>query len=451
MGALIQDVRFAVRQLMRAPTFALVAVATLALAIGASTAVFSVLDATVVRPLPYNQPEQIVRLQTYAPEGYGQPASWMQYLDWKRDNTTLTALAGYEAESANLESPTGAAPVRAVYGTDNFFNVFAVKPLMGRTFAQGEDQVGHNDVVVLSYELWQQSFAGRKDVVGSSLKLDGVVNTVIGVMPAGFRYPLSVTGALYRPFHLPQTRTTNRGQHFLPTIGRMKQGVTIQQAQSDMQHLFDNLGRTYPDEAGRRVKMLSLTEATLGKTAGPLRVLTLAVFGVLLVGCCECGWSSAFARRTTAERVRAAGCGGGRTREAGASTAHRVCVALTGGSRRRGPAGGGAAAGNAAAADWIAGTRGGRATESNCAGCDHCDCAGNGAVRGLAACGSVGADCAFRCVAVKWERGHEPGAEPASRRIDFGTDCGGAWTAGVLGTADEESSGDAQRRPGVLR
>jgi putative ABC transport system permease protein len=285
MDAVIQDVRFAVRQLMRAPSFALVAIATLALAIGASTAVFSVLDATVVRPLPYDQPEKIVRLQTYAPEGYGQPASWLQYLDWRRENKTLAAMGGFEAESANLESPTGAAPVRVVYGTDGFFDVFGVKPLMGRTFAQGEDQPGHNDVIVLSYELWQQSFGGRKDVVGSAVKLDGVVNTVIGVMPAGFRYPLSVNGALYQPFHLPQTRSTNRGQHFLPMVGRLKPGVTVEQAQADMQHVFDNLGRAYPDEVGRKVKMQMLADATLGKTAEPLRVLTMAVFGVLLVGC----------------------------------------------------------------------------------------------------------------------------------------------------------------------
>jgi predicted permease len=282
---IIQDLRFAFRQLRRAPAFAITAVLTLALAIGVSSSVFSVLDATVVRPLPYNQPESIVRLQTYAPEGYQQPASWGQYVDWRRENTTLSALAGFEAESANLESSTGSTPVRAVYGTDGFFDVFGVKPILGRTFAPGEDQAGHNDVVVLSYELWQQSFAGKKDVVGSTVKLDGVVNTIIGVMPAGFRYPLSVTNALYQPFHLPQTRISSRGQHSLPMIGRLKPGISLGQAQADMQRVFDDLGRTYPDEEGRRVKMLTIADATLGKTAAPLRVLTLAVFGVLLIGC----------------------------------------------------------------------------------------------------------------------------------------------------------------------
>ncbi len=282
---LVQDLRYAVRQLRRAPVFALTAIGTLALAIGVSASVFSVLDATIVRPLPYNGPDSIVSLRTFAPEGYQQPASWPQYLDWRKDNSTLSALAGFEAQSANLESASGAAPVRAVYGTDSFFDVFQVKPLLGRTFVAGEDQAGRNDVVVLSYELWQQSFGGSKGVIGTAIRLDGVSNTVIGVMPAGFRYPLGVVNALYRPFHLSKNQIERRGGHFLPTIGRMKPGVTIEQAQADMQHVFDVLAKQYPDEAGRRVQMRTLAEATLGSTAAPLRVLTMAVFGVLLIGC----------------------------------------------------------------------------------------------------------------------------------------------------------------------
>ncbi len=150
-----QDIRYALRQLRRAPIFALTAILTLALAIGVSTSVFSVLDATIVRPLPYNDPDSIVSPKTYSPEGYTQPASWPQYLDWRKDNSTLSALAGYMSQSANLESTTAsgntAQPVHAVAGTDNFFDVFQVKPLLGRTFAAGEDQPGRNEVAVLSY------------------------------------------------------------------------------------------------------------------------------------------------------------------------------------------------------------------------------------------------------------------------------------------------------------
>ena len=281
----MQDVRFALRQLRRAPAFAVVAIATLALAIGVSTAVFSVLEATVIRPLPYHDASRIVGLVTYSPEGYTQPASWGQYKDWRSNNHTLSALAGYEPGSANLESANGAAPIRAVYTTDNFFDVFEVKPILGRTFRVDEGEAGHNDVVILSYELWRQTLGGRKDVVGSMVRVDGVPNEVIGVMPAGFRFPLSVNNALYRPMHLTKSRLENRGAHFLPTIGRLKPGVTMQQAQVDLQHVFDEIGRQYPDEAGRKLKLKTIAELSLGNTSGPLRVLTLAVFGVLIIGC----------------------------------------------------------------------------------------------------------------------------------------------------------------------
>ena len=281
---LMQDLGYSVRQLRRAPIFALTAILTLALAIGVSTSVFSVLDATIVRPLPYHDPDGIVSLRTTS-DGYTQPASWPQYLDWRRDNKTLSALAGFQVDSANLESDGGTDPVHAVDTTDNFFDVFQVKPLLGRTFAAGEDQAGRNDVVVLSYEMWQERFGASRDVVGHTLRVNGVVNTIVGVMPAGFRYPLTASHAIYRPFHLATTQISNRGGHFLPTIGRLKPGVSLEQAQADMTRVFNDLGRQYPDENGNAVKLRTLAEATLGKTAAPLRVLTLAVLGVLLIGC----------------------------------------------------------------------------------------------------------------------------------------------------------------------
>ncbi len=282
----LQDLRFALRQLRRAPGFAAVAILTLALAVGISTSVFSVIDAAVLRPLPYIDPNRIVILETYSPEGYGQPASWPQYLDWRHGNSTLSALAAFQPEAANLQTSTGAAsPVHVVYGTDNFFDVFAVRPLLGRTFAPGEDQPGKNDVAVLSYELWQQSFGGRRDIVGTTVKLDGAVNTVIGVMPAGFRFPLSTSGALYRPFHIAATRIDARGSHWLPTVARLKPGVPLERAQADLNRVFDNIGRAFPDEAGRRVRLLTAADAALGDTAPALRVLSMAVFGVLLIGC----------------------------------------------------------------------------------------------------------------------------------------------------------------------
>jgi predicted permease len=285
MTDLIQDVRFALRQMMRAPSFALVAIATLALSIGSAAAIFSVIDATLIRPLPYAEPERIVDLHTFSPQGYTQPASWGQYLDWKKQNSTLDALAGFDTGSSNLQAGESVSPVRVVSGTDQFFDVFDVKPLLGRTFQQGEENAGHNDIAVLSYDLWQSTFHGRKDILGTIIRIDGVPNVVVGVMPAGFRYPLSIREALYRPIHVPATELDRRGSHFLPLIGRLKRGVALPVAQADIQHVFDNLGRTYPDEAGRRLKLRTLAEATLGNTRPALQTLTFAVLGVLLIGC----------------------------------------------------------------------------------------------------------------------------------------------------------------------
>ena len=285
MNSLLQDLRYALRQMMRAPGFALVAITTLALAIGCASAVFSVLDATIVRPLPFVEPDRIVDLHTFSPQGYNQPASWPQYLDYRREGSGFITLAGYRSSSVNLQVGSSGTPVRAVNVTDGFFDVFGVRPLVGRTLLPGEEQDGHNDVVVLSYELWQNTFAGRKEVVGSTLRIDGVPNIVIGVMPAGFRYPLGTVDALYRGFHVAKTQVTSRDSHFLPLIGRMKPGATVPVVQQGMQHIFETLGRIYPDEAGRRLRVRPLAEAILGSTAPALRTLTFAVAGVLLIGC----------------------------------------------------------------------------------------------------------------------------------------------------------------------
>jgi putative ABC transport system permease protein len=285
MNKLMQDFRFALRQIRRAPGFAAVAIATLALSIGIATAVFSVLDATIVRPLPFNQPESIVMLQPYSPQGYTQPASYPQYQDWKRENTTLSDLAGYSRGTGNLEGPQGPVPVRTVAGTDNFFRVFDVKPMLGRTFVAGEDQPGRGNVVVLSYELWQQSFAASPNVIGTSIKLDGDTMTVIGVMPAGFRFPLSALNALYRPLVPSEQQIHSRGNHWLPTVARLKPGVTVAKAQADLGNVFANVARSYPDEAHKRIDVKTISGVLLGQTAGPLTVLSLAVLGVLAIGC----------------------------------------------------------------------------------------------------------------------------------------------------------------------
>ena len=290
MTSLLQDLRFAIRQLRKSPGFTVTAVLTLALAVGAASAVFSVIYAVLIRPLPYDHPEKIFYLKTYVPQGYQQPSSYPEYLDWQRENHVFSALAGYStiffSGSSNFEGPSGPVALSTVATTDNFFDVFGVHPLIGRTFAPGKDQPGKNDVVVLSYEVWQQNFGGQRTALGQTVKLNGSPSTVIGVMPAGFRFPVDSLNAIYTPIHIPKVAIEHRDYHWMETIARLKPGFSVAQAQADMNRVLNNLGNAYPDESkGRRMKLADLTSFVVEDTAPALKVLILAVLAVLAIGC----------------------------------------------------------------------------------------------------------------------------------------------------------------------
>ena len=286
MQPFLQDVRYALRQLRNSPGFGVTVIATLALSIGITAAIFSVLYAMLIRPLPYHDPEGIVAIQPRSPQGYTQPASYPEYLDWRRMNHTLANLAGYSAfGTVNFEGPQGPVALHATEGTDNLFDVLGVAPIMGRTFAPGEDQEGKNDVLVLSYEVWQQFFGGRKDVIGEKVNVEGRPHTVIGVMPAGFRFPISRVNAVYRPLHAPKPLREARGNHWLPTVARLKSGVTLGQAQSDMTKVLTDLGRSYSFTQGRTMKLVDIGTFVLGNTTSSLRLLLGAVLALLAIGC----------------------------------------------------------------------------------------------------------------------------------------------------------------------
>ncbi len=285
MQSFLQDLRYAVRQLRKAPGFGITVIATLALSIGITAAVFSVLYAMMIRPLPYNNADRIVVPQPRSPQGYTQPAAYPEYVDWRRMNHSLAALAGYnDYQSVNFEGSAGPVAMHAVEGSDNFFDVFGVHPILGRTFAPGEDQDGKNDVLVLSYEVWQQFFGGQASVIGQKVKLDGRPYTIIGVMPAGFRFPISRVDAVYRPLNMTKEQRESRGTHWLRTIGLLKPGVSLKQAQSDMTQVLTDLGRTYPDTKGRTMQLVDVSTSILGKTSDSLRLLLYAVVALLAIG-----------------------------------------------------------------------------------------------------------------------------------------------------------------------
>jgi putative ABC transport system permease protein len=282
-----QDVRYAFRKLRRSPGFTLTAILTLALGVGATSAVFSVIDAVLLRPLPFPDPHQIIVPESRSHSGYTQPASLPAYRDERAQQRTFSALAGYnDFSSVNLESPHGPVALHATKGTDNFFDVFGVRPMLGRTFLPGEDQPGRDDVAVLSYEVWQRDFQADDKVIGHMARLDGHPYTIIGVMPADFRFPLGQRNAVYTPLHANPEWITSRGNHWLRTIGRMKPGVSRQQAQADLQRVFADMGRAYPDTDGGRTVVLHTLDATLSEgVASPLTVMGAAVLAVLALCC----------------------------------------------------------------------------------------------------------------------------------------------------------------------
>ena len=287
MSTMLHDFRHGLRLMQRNAGFSITAVLTLGLTIGISTVVFSVIDAVLIRPLPYDHPDRIYSLQTWSQHGYTQPASYSEYLDWRRENHVFAELAAFNSYgSANVEGPLGAVALPRVMATDNFFEVFGISPMLGRTFAHGEDQPAKNDVAVLSYEIWQQNFGGQENAIGQTIKIDAQPYTVIGVMPAGFRYPINIRDAIYTPMNLTKDLAESRGTHWLPTVGRLRVNVGREQAQADMNRVLDDVGRAYPEESkGRRMQLRPLAASINETTTQPLQVLSMAVLCLLAIGC----------------------------------------------------------------------------------------------------------------------------------------------------------------------
>ena len=283
---MLQDIRYALRQFITAPAFNLITILTLSLGVGLATAVFSVINAVILQPLPFHQPSRLVFPQTFsAVANFNQPPSYPSFKDM-RERTTTMDLAAWSRTTISLQSPSGPVALRAVKTSDNFFRVFGVPPVHGRTFLDGEDQPGKDNIVVLSYEVWQTQFAGSNDVIGHSVSLDGAPYVVIGIMPAGFRYPLSTRNAIYTPLHVDTVNLTARGNHWLQTVARLKDGVTPQHAQDEMNGILANMGKEFPEtDSGRHVVVVPLQKLIGQDAKSPLQTLAIAALLLLGIGC----------------------------------------------------------------------------------------------------------------------------------------------------------------------
>ena len=285
MTSLLHDLRYAIRQLRKSRGFTAVAVITLALGIGGNVLVFSLLDAVLLRPLPYAQPDRLYMLFPIdAGSNYSQiSSSYPDFQDWRDQNRTFAGLAAFSQESLNLTGTNEPEGVGTISTTPNLFDVLGTHPLLGRALNQQDDQYA----AVLSHALWQRRFGGDRAIVGRAIHLDNHAYTVVGVMPPSFRFPpgrFDGRGEVFVPF----TPNPERGWKYLRVIGRLRPGVTEQQASVDMNGITGRLSRAYPGTHWvQRMELDSVRQYAASDVRPTLLILFGVVGFVLLIACCN--------------------------------------------------------------------------------------------------------------------------------------------------------------------
>jgi predicted permease len=284
MGTVVSDLRYAVRLLVKNRWFTLVAVLTLALGIGANTAIFTVVNAVLLKPLPFAEPDRIVRLARKFPNGSGNSNSIPKFMTWQAANHSFSAMALYgQAPAMNLGSGDHPRQVHGAHVSSGYFSVFGVTPILGRTFTQAEDLPGGARTVVLSYGVWHSQFEGDRGVLGRPVLLDGETYVVIGVLPRGFEPDPEAD--VWVPLQA-DPHSTNQG-HYLEAAARLKPGATLAAARSDMRLAGEQFRRDNPlwMDKTESVAVTPLQEATVSDVKTQLMVLLGAVAFVLLIAC----------------------------------------------------------------------------------------------------------------------------------------------------------------------
>jgi putative ABC transport system permease protein len=287
MDNLLKDLRYGLRMLIKNPGFTVVAVIALTLGIGANSAIFSVVNAVLLRPLPYDDPDKLMIMSERSPQLEGMSISYPNFLDWREQNQVFEHIAVFRRQSYNL---TGSGePERLTGGivSADMFPALKATPIMGRTFTNDEDKPGGALVTVLSYGLWQRRFGADPSIVGQSLTLNGKPYTVIGVMPQGFLFPSRVELWIPVGHEYSSPNWQNRGNHpGLYGVARLKEGVTLEQARTEMDAIAARLEEQYPNtNIGGRVSITPLYENVVRGIRPALLVLLGAVGFVLLIAC----------------------------------------------------------------------------------------------------------------------------------------------------------------------
>jgi len=332
---MMSDLRYAFRQLLKAPSFTAVAILTLALGIGACSAIFSVVNVVLLRPLDYPEPGRIVAIrETQLPKFPEFSVSPPNYLDWEKQTKSYEYLAAYGGASVNLTGEGEPQRLVGVKATAHYFDAYDVKPVLGRMLLPEEDAQGKNHVVVLSYPFWQRVFGGGRDVVGRALQLNGEPYTVVGVAPASFGLTSKVDVWMPMAFKPDETANDARGGHYINVVGRLKPGVTVAQARAELEVLASQLAKQYPDSnKGWGILMMSLQDYSVQDVKPVLYTLLGAVGCVLLIACANLA-NLLLARATARHReisIRAA-LGASRARLVRQLLTESVVLSLCGGA-----------------------------------------------------------------------------------------------------------------------
>jgi predicted permease len=287
-----QDIRFALHQLRKSPAFAAVAILTLAFGTGANTALFSIVNGVLLNPLSYPQPEQLVEVAAKSVPFSESSISYPNLVDWIRDNRSFTAIAGYRSDDVTLTASGEAQHIKGMRVSASFFSLLGVKPLIGRNFTADEDRQGAAPVVILSQGLWKSKFGSSLEILGKALTLNGKAYTVVGVIPSHFYFCCEATnfhlGEAYFPIgSWENTNLHERGDHMgIYAVGRLKPGVTVEQARDDMDRVAQALALLYPEvDKNEGVWIMPLKQRMVQDVKPMLLILLGAVGFVLLIAC----------------------------------------------------------------------------------------------------------------------------------------------------------------------
>jgi putative ABC transport system permease protein len=286
MRSLLQDIRYGLRMSVKNPGFTMIAVLTLALGVGANTAVFSVVNSVLLRPLPLPDSQRLMVLfNTDDPSGQSWAVSYPDFLDWQRENRTFEVLSTFVPQSVNLSGREEPVRVRGGFVSANFFNLAGVQPSLGRSFRTGEDVPGASRVAVINYRMWQSLLGGDPQILGKTLTLNGEIFSIVGVMPKDFRFPVDNCEvwipAIYNPYF-----SNDRRKEPVAVVGRLKSSVGRAKAQAEMDTITKQIAQQYPDtNRDRGTKLVPLQNVVTQEIRPAILVLMVAVGFVLLIAC----------------------------------------------------------------------------------------------------------------------------------------------------------------------